>query len=180
MPYLLTFPSGRSLLLLRGRGLLLLGGGVHNNRRRGNRRRELGLSRVIRSGWKKHTRENVTNVSDFIKMPVHGFILVQYYCDITQFRFTHPKHHVEEKNCGWQSEEHFKSLLGQLKWNPQKLTAQNTELSVIRNQVNAYTHTHTHHPPLANTICYSQNLYLNCTPSENNHCSHLHTRWWSV
>lgn len=92
-----------------------LGGGVHDNRRRGNRGRELGLSRVIRPGWKKHTREKVTNVSDFVEMPVHGFISDQCYCDITQFRFTHPKRHVEEKNCGWQSEAHFKSLLGQLK-----------------------------------------------------------------
>lgn len=143
MPYLLTFPSGRSLLLLRGRGLLRLGGGVHDNRRGGNRGRELGLSRVIRPGWMKHTRENVTNVSDFVEMSVHGFISNQYYCDISQFRFTHPKHHIKEKNCGWQSETHFKSVLGCLSWNPHKLTVQNTELSVIHSQVNVHTHTHT-------------------------------------
>ncbi len=53
MPYLLAFPSGWSLLLLRGRSLLLLGGGVHDDGRRGNRGRELGLGGVIRSSWKQ-------------------------------------------------------------------------------------------------------------------------------
>lgn len=154
MSYLLTFPSGRSLLLLRGRGLLRLGGGVHDNRRGGDRGRELGLCRVIRPGWEKtHKRK--------------------CYKDLLI---------LGEKNCGWQSEAHFKSLLNQLKWNPQKLTAQNTELSVIHRQVNVHKHTHT--PSFSkHKICHSQNYIWTAHPQKTTtaliyvHAGGLYSCW---